>query len=146
MTVITMATKFLIVGAGIAGVSAAEAIHKTQPDASIILVSDEHSLPYFRMNLTRYLAGDILRDRLDLHTREWYLENHVDMILDAHIDDVDTTSKQALLNDSRLIKYEKLILANGASPFVPPIPGHELNGVMTLRSLEDADKILDVTA
>lgn len=146
MTVITMATKFLIVGAGIAGVSAAEAIHKTQPDASITLVSDEHSLPYFRMNLTRYLAGDILRDRLDLHTREWYLENHVDMILDAHIDDVDTTAKQALLNDSRLIKYEKLILANGASPFVPPIPGRELNGVMTLRSLEDADKILDVTA
>ncbi len=47
-----------------------------------------------------------------------------------------------MLSDQRKIAYEKLILANGASPFVPPIPGHELQGVMTLRSLEDAQTIL----
>lgn len=139
-------TQFLVVGAGIAGVSAAEAIHKTQPDASITMVSDEHNLPYFRMNLTRYLAGELERDRLDLHNREWYHENHVEIILDTHIDDIDAASKQIRLENGRLIEYDKLILANGASPFVPPIPGHELDGVMTLRSLEDADKILNITA
>jgi nitrite reductase (NADH) large subunit len=139
-------TQFLVVGAGIAGVSAAEAIHKTQPDASITMVSDEHNLPYFRMNLTRYLAGELERDRLDLHNREWYHENHVEIILDTHIDDIDAASKQIRLENGRLIEYDKLILANGASPFVPPIPGRELDGVMTLRSLEDADKILNITA
>lgn len=139
-------TQFLVVGAGIAGVSAAEAIHKTQPDASITMVSDEHNLPYFRMNLTRYLAGELERDQLDLHNREWYHENHVEIILDTHIDDIDAASKQIRLENGRLIEYDKLILANGASPFVPPIPGRELDGVMTLRSLEDADKILNITA
>ncbi len=137
-------TQFLIVGGGIAGVSAAEAIHKVNPSADITLISDEPNLPYFRMSLTRYLAGEIGRDQLDLHKEGWYLENHVNIVVAAHVNNIDSRQKLVTLNDGRIFQYEKLILANGASPFVPPIPGKDLEGVMTLRSLEDAERIIRI--
>lgn len=144
MSVSNLKTYFLIVGGGVAGVSAAEAIHKVDPTADITLISDEPSLPYFRMNLTRYLAGEIARDQLDLHKEGWYLENHINIVVAAHVIDIDSRSKLVTLNDGRIFQYEKLILANGASPFVPPIPGKDLEGVMTLRSLEDAERIVRI--
>jgi nitrite reductase (NADH) large subunit len=144
MTVSITKTHFLIVGGGIAGVSAAEAIHKAAPSADITLISEEPSLPYFRMSLTRYLAGEINRDQLDLHKEGWYLENHVNIAVSARVKDIDSNQKLVTLNDGRIFQYEKLILANGASPFVPPIPGKDLEGVMTLRSLEDAERIIQI--
>ncbi|MDD2522674.1 MAG: FAD-dependent oxidoreductase [Anaerolineaceae bacterium] len=135
-------THFLIAGGGIAGVSAVEAIHKVDSEADITLISEEPVLPYFRMSLTRYLAGELDRSQLDLHKESWYLENHINLVLSRRITKIDAESKQVTLDDGQLIEYDKLILANGASPFVPPIPGKELSGVMTLRSLEDADRIL----
>ena len=137
-------TQFLIAGGGIAGVSAAEAIHKVDPTADITIISDEPSLPYFRMSLTRYLAGEIDRDQLDLHKEGWYLENHINIVVAAHVTSIDSQQKLVTLNDGRVFQYEKLILANGASPFVPPIPGKDLEGVMTLRSLEDAERIIRI--
>lgn len=144
MTVAISRTHFLIVGGGIAGVSAAEAIHKVDTNADITLVSDEPNLPYFRMSLTRYLAGEIGRDQLDLHNKGWYLENHIDIIVGVHVKDIDSEKKLVTLDDGRVLQYEKLILANGASSFVPPIPGKDLEGVMTLRSLEDAERIVKI--
>jgi nitrite reductase (NADH) large subunit len=144
MTVSITKTHFLIVGGGIAGVSAAEAIHKAAPSADITLISEEPSLPYFRMSLTRYLAGEINRDQLDLHKEGWYLENHVNIAVSARVKDIDSNQKLVTLNDGRIFQYEKLILANGASPFVPPIPGKDLEEVMTLRSLEDAERIIQI--
>ena len=142
MNVFDLTTRFLIIGGGIAGVSAAETIHKLDPTARIILVSEEQNLPYFRMSLTRYLAGEIGRDKLDLHPWEWYPENEIEIIAGSKVRAISPETKHALLEDGRTVGYEKLILANGASPFMPPIPGHELNGVMTLRSLEDVELIL----
>ncbi len=144
MTVSVKKTHFLIVGGGIAGVSAAEAIHKVDPSADITLISDEPSLPYFRMSLTRYLAGEIGRDQLELHSEGWYLENHINIIVAAQVRDIDSQTKMVTLDDGRVFQYEKLILANGASPFVPPIPGKNLEGVMTLRFLEDAERITQI--
>ena len=137
-------TRFLIVGGGIAGVSAAEAIHQVDPSADITLISDEPDLPYFRMSLTRYLAGEIGRDKLGLHKSEWYLENHINIVVGIHVNNIDAEAKQVTLDDERVFEYEKLVLANGASPFMPPITGRELPGVMTLRSLEDANKIIRI--
>jgi len=137
-------TRFLIVGGGIAGVSAAEAIHQVDPSADITLISDEPDLPYFRMSLTRYLAGEIGRDKLGLHKSEWYLENHINIVVGTHVNNIDAEAKQVTLDNERVFEYEKLVLANGASPFMPPITGRELPGVMTLRSLEDANKIIRI--
>ena len=136
--------RYIIIGGGIAGVSAAEALHTLQPDSDITLISEEHFLPYFRMSLTRYLAGEVERENLILHDQQWYLQNHITILLNTHVEAIETESKQISLADGQKLSYDKLILASGAHPNVPPFPGRELKGVQTLRTLEDADLIMDV--
>lgn len=136
--------RYIIIGGGIAGVSAAEALHANQPDADITLISEEHNLPYFRMSLTRYLAGEVEREKLTLHDKQWYLQNHITILINTHVDAIDVEAKHVILADGQKLPYDKLILASGAHPNVPPFPGRELKGVQTLRTLEDADLILDV--
>ncbi len=136
--------RYIIIGGGIAGVSAAEAVHALQPEADISLISEEHYLPYFRMSLTRYLAGEVEREKLTLHEQQWYLHNHITILLDTHVEAIDAEAKQISLADGQKLPYDKLILASGAHPIIPPFPGRELKGVQTLRTLDDADLILDV--
>ena len=136
--------RYIIIGGGIAGVSAAEAVHALQPDSDITLISEEHTLPYFRMSLTRYLAGEVEREKLILHDQQWYLQNHITILLNTHVEAIETESKQISLADGQKLPYDKLILASGAHPNMPPFPGRELKGVQTLRTLEDADLIMDV--
>lgn len=136
--------RYIIIGGGIAGVSAAEAIHTEQADADITLISEEPNLPYFRMSLTRYLAGEVEREKLSLHDQQWYLQNHITILLNTHVDAINAETKQISLANGQKLAYDKLILASGAHPNVPPFPGRELKGVQTLRTLEDADLIMDV--
>ena len=136
--------KYIIIGGGIAGVSAAEALHEMQPEADITLISEEPNLPYFRMSLTRYLAGEVAREKLTLHGQQWYLENHITIRINTHVDAVLADTKEIQLATGEKLAYDKLILASGAHPNVPPFPGRELKGVQTLRTLEDADLIMDL--
>ena len=136
--------RYIIIGGGIAGVSAAEAVHALQPEADISLISEEHYLPYFRMSLTRYLAGEVEREKLTLHEQQWYLHNHITILLNTHVEAIDAEAKQISLADGQKLPYDKLILASGAHPIMPPFPGRELKGVQTLRTLDDADLILEV--
>ena len=144
MTQTESTKRYTIIGGGIAGVSAAEAIHALQPDADITLISEEPNLPYFRMSLTRYLAGEVEREKLILHNQQWYLQNHITILLKTHVEAIDTELKHISLADGQKLPYDKLILASGAHPNVPPFPGRELKGVQTLRTLEDADLIMEV--
>jgi nitrite reductase (NADH) large subunit len=138
-----LAKKYVIVGAGIAGVSAAEAIRKSDPAGVITLLSNEDKLPYFRMNLTRYLAGEIDDSRLDLHPLNWYSQNNINLHLNTTVVDILTQDKEVVLADGETVPYDILILAAGASPFIPPFPGTGLEGVQTLRTMQDANMILD---
>lgn len=136
--------RYLIIGAGIAGVSAADAIHQADPNGKVVLLSDETELPYFRMNLTRYLAGELDSSKLDLHSRAWYLENHIELHLNTKVVDIDAHTQQVFSADGRSYEYDLLIMTTGAVPFVPPFPGSDLAGVQTLRTLRDANAILSV--
>lgn len=140
------AQRIVIVGAGIAGVSAAEAIREVNSSATVILLSDEVRLPYSRMNLTRYLAGEVSLDKLDLHPQSWYQENQIDLYLNNPVTELDPKQKIVRLADGREFAYDTLLLTNGARPFVPPITGVHIPGVQTLRTLEDANAILAAIA
>jgi NAD(P)H-nitrite reductase len=113
----TASKHYVIIGAGIAGVSAAESIRKADPNAAITLISDETEPPYFRMNLTRYLAGELGKNSLDLHNQAWYQENQIDLRLGATVADLLPDVKQAILADGSQIPYDTLILTTGAAPF-----------------------------
>lgn len=136
----------VIVGAGIAGVSAAETIRTISEDARITLISRESALPYYRLNLTRYLAGEITDDVLPIHPQAWYDVNRVELLKDAEVSSLSPENKTVGLRDGRDIAFDTLILAMGSHPFMPPFPGATRDGVTTLRTVDDAHRILDMVS
>jgi len=136
------ARRVIIVGAGVSGISAAEAVRKAAPDAKITVLSREPDLPYYRLNLTRYLAGEIEAAALPIHPESWYRENHIDLLLSAELQNIDPVAHHLQLRDHRELSYDRLIMATGAHPFVPPIPGVNRENVVTLRTLADAEALL----
>ncbi len=134
--------KIVIAGAGIAGVSAAEAARKNAPEAEIILLSKEQEPPYYRLNLTRYLAGEIDEQKLPLHPAEWYRDNAVELINGAELATIDTEKRTVTLRDGDDTAYDRLVIAVGSHPFVPPFPGANRENVTVLRTKADADFIL----
>ena len=135
--------KVVILGGGIAGLAAAERLRSVAPDARINLVSRESTLPYYRLNLTRYLAGEVAREDLPVHPQAWYHEQRIELSLGAEAVRLDLDGRAVELRDGEQLPFDRLILATGAHPFVPPIAGADLAGVVSLRTIDDADRILD---
>ena len=131
--------KAVVIGGGIAGVSAAETIRNTSPGSSVTLITNEPCAPYYRLNLTRYLANEINSASLPIHPESWYGENQIRLITGQNIVDLATDGQLIKLDDGTTVAYDKLILAMGSHPFIPPITGTELGGVFTLRTVADAD-------
>lgn len=132
----------LIIGAGIAGISAAESARKYSPDSKITLISNEKDLPYYRMALTRFLAGEITESELLMRSKESLDKNRIDFLKDTTIESIDHSSRQAISSDGQKFSYSKLILTTGSTPFIPPIEGSNFSNIFTLRSKNDADNIL----
>ena len=136
------AVKAVVVGAGIAGISAVESLRRFSPDAEITLISKEADLPYYRLNLTRYLAGEVAEDELAIHPASWYVENRVELLLGKEVDSLSPEEKTATLRGGESVPFEKLVLAIGSHPYVPPLPGARREGATSLRSIDDAKRIL----
>ena len=132
--------QLVILGAGIAGLTAAEQANTRSPDVQITLVSREPVLPYYRLNLTRFLAGEVDEQELFIQHQEWFRERNITYIT-GEADVIKREEKQVVLRDGRQYDYDRLILTNGSHPFIPPIPGMTRSGVTVLRTLEDARKI-----
>ncbi len=135
--------RLVIIGGGIAGVTAAEEARKTAPDADIAIVSGEPGLPYYRLNLTRLIAGEITEAELPLHPAEWYDEQHIRLLAGRRAVALEPVARRLHLDDGAVLSYDRLILAPGARPVVPPLPGADLEGIRTLRTHEDAAHILE---
>ena len=133
-------TKIVIVGAGIAGTTAAEHARKTAPDAVITIVSNEPGLPYYRLNLTRFLAGEVTERDLNLKAASWLEDTRVDL-LEGEVAEINRSERTVRLRAGLDLSYETLVLANGSHPFIPPIMGATRNGVMPFRTIADALEI-----
>jgi nitrite reductase (NADH) large subunit len=134
--------KAVIIGAGIAGVSAAESLRKASPDAEITIVSKESELPYYRLNLTRFLAGEISEADLPIHPADWYEKQKIQLRLGADATAIRLDEHVVELHGGEKLPFDKLLLAAGAHPLKPPIPGADLSDVTCLRTVEDARNIL----
>ncbi|MDM8556241.1 FAD-dependent oxidoreductase [Desulfococcaceae bacterium HSG7] len=135
--------RIVVIGAGIAGISAVETIRQHSENAAITLLTKEPHQPYYRLNLTRFLAGEIAEESLPIHSEEWYAQNQIDLITDVQISNISSEAKQVSSKDGTVYEYDKLILTAGAHPFIPPIPGAAMEGATTLRNLNDAKYILN---
>jgi len=138
----TVTGNIIIIGGGIAGLAAAEEIRSRSADTTITILSAEKQLPYYRLNLTRYLAQEITKDNLMIHPDNWYEENKIKFISGQEVKTIQTVTKQVELQNGTTLSYDKLIVAMGAHPFIPPITGSKLTNVVTVRTVEDADYIV----
>lgn len=136
------ATKIVIVGSGIAGVAAAEAARESSQNVHITLVSSECDLPYYRLNLTRYLANEINRDSLPIHPESWYQERNIKLMLGCKVNEIDTDINCITMSGGNFLPYDRLIISVGSHPNIPPLPGVDLPGVLSLRTNLDAEAIL----
>jgi len=135
--------RVVVVGAGVAGLAAAEAMRTLSTDVEITLVSKEPVLPYYRLNLTRYLAGDLDEHQLPIKSEEWFAQQHITLMRQAEVAEIHAAKRLVALHRGDALPYDKLILAVGAHPFMPPFPGANREGVTSLRTLADAQRILD---
>ncbi len=134
--------RVVVIGGGIAGVAAAKTVAESSPSASVTLVSEEPALPYYRLNLTRYLGGEIGQDALPIHAAGWYDAARIRLRAGTTVVRIDPQARQVALADGEALSYDALILALGSHPFVPPLPGAGLDGVISLRTAADADDLL----
>lgn len=132
---------YVIIGNGIAGLSAAETIRKNDENGKITIISAENYLTYYRVKLTHFISSDFKDKDLFLHDAQWYKDHNIDILLGKTVGKIDTDNAEVILSDGSQVKYDKLLLANGSRPFVPPIKGSEKEGVFALRTVEDLKDI-----
>ncbi|WP_143446900.1 NAD(P)/FAD-dependent oxidoreductase [Kibdelosporangium aridum] len=136
-------TTFVIVGGGLAGAKAAEALRDQGFDGDIVLVTEEQDRPYERPPLSKdYLQGKAERDSAFVHGPNWYDENNVDLRLGVAATAIDRAAHQVRLADGSSVEYAKLLLATGSSP--RQFPGAE--DALYLRKIGDSERIKSVIA
>ena len=108
---------FVIVGGGLAGAKAAEALRDKDFDGEVLLFATEQHLPYERPPLSKeYLAGKKKLDEFTPHTADWYRDNHVDLRLGTPVTAVHSQGHLVELPDGNTLHYDKLLLATGSAP------------------------------
>lgn len=137
------ATRVVVVGGGVAGVAAVEAIRRISQNAQVTLISKEPHVPYFRLNLTRLLAGEISGETLPVHPEGWYGENRITLVKGVDVSELSLPAKEVKASDGKVYPFDKLILTAGAHPFTPPLPGVNKEGVTSFRTMDDARFIKD---
>lgn len=133
--------KVIIIGGGIAGLTAAETIRKTNELVEISIITDEGYYPYSRIKLSRYINSEINFDDLYIHKQNWYNEKNISMLLSEKVKKIDLVKKEILLDNGKVLDYDKLIIASGSSNFIPPIPNVNINGVFSVRNIGNIESI-----
>lgn len=136
-----MDKNIVIIGGGVATVSAIKAIREIDKEININVIQGEKYYPYYRTKLTKGLFDNLEADKILLQKKEWYDSNNVKLYIDKEVVSIDTKGGKINLNDETSIEYDKLLVATGASNFKPPIDGIDKKNIFTIRELEDVKDI-----
>ena len=135
---------FLIVGASLAGASAAAALRQEGFEGQIILVGQEREVPYERPPLSKeYLRGESSHEAAQVHPAGFYSEQGIDLRTGTEVVALDARDRFATLDDGAQIQYDKLLLCTGAEPRRASMPGADLAGTHYLRTTNDSDALRD---
>ena len=132
---------FVIIGGGIAGLTAADAIRKRNATCNIEIISDEDVFCYNRPMLTKGILSEFEAINFFTKQLDWYKENNITTTLGVAVSSIDTGAKEIVLENGEKRAYDKLIYAAGAECNVPPIKGADKEGVEVIRKLKDANSI-----
>ena len=137
-----MGRTFIIVGAGLAGATAAGSLRGQGFAGRIVLIGAEQELPYDRPPLSKdYLQDKSEKAKIYVHPRQWYADNDIELRLSTRVTAIDRVARTVTLEDGERLGYDKLLLATGASPRRLNVPGAELEGVRYLRNVNDCEAL-----
>ncbi len=138
-----MKQKLIIIGAGMATGRALEHLLEQAPDAfEVTLFNAEPRGNYNRIMLSPVLAGDKTYAEIETHTAQWYAANNVTCRFGETVAGIDRAARTVTAANGDVLAYDKLMLGTGSTPFMIPLPGHDLAGVIAYRDLEDTERMM----
>ncbi len=137
----------VVIGNGMAGCRAVEEIlDRDRGKYRITIFGAEPRVNYNRIMLSPVLAGEKDFADIIINGVEWYEDHGIELISGDPVAAVDRTTKTVTAKSGHSVSYDKLLIATGSDPFIIPIPGKDLPGVVTFRDLDDVDKMLEAAA
>jgi len=141
-----MKEKLVMIGNGMAGMRTIEELLKISPDLYDITVFGEEPYGnYNRILLSPVLAGEKTIDDIMLNTLDWYQENNIKLESGKKIISINRVKRAVTADDGTEAEYDRLLIATGSNPFIIPVPGHDKEGVIAFRDIQDVDTMLDAT-
>ena len=140
-------SKLVMVGNGMAGVRTIEELIKIAPDLYDITVFGAEPHPnYNRILLSPVLAGEQTLDEIVLNSWEWYKENNITLHAGKTVAQVDRVRRVVIAQDGTECEYDRLLMCTGSNPFILPIPGKDLPGVIAYRDIADTNAMIEAAA
>jgi nitrite reductase (NADH) large subunit len=137
----------IVVGNGMAGCRAVEELLARDPKRyRITIFGAEPHVNYNRIMLSPVLAGEKTFDQIVINDRAWYADNGIDLVVDDPVIAIDRAAKTVTARSGRTAHYDKLLIATGSDPFIIPVPGKDLPGVISFRDMKDVDHMLAAAA
>ena len=139
-----MTRRYVVIGNGIAGQTAAEELRKGDADASIVMIAAERYPLYNRVALPRYLRGQVRREKVLMRTVEDYARQNLEIHFETWATEIDAKSKVVRTNRGQDFPYDALLIATGGRPKPPPWPGaDEVSACLGFQTLDDTDAIIE---
>ncbi len=136
--------RIVIVGGGAAGFAAAEMLRRQKYEGGVVMLSSDDAPPVDRPNLSKdYLAGSAPEEWLPLRDAKFYSDNAIDLRLNTTVAAIDARAREVTLPNGDKLPYDRLLLATGAEPVAPSLPGAKPSDVLVLRSLKDCRAIIE---
>jgi nitrite reductase (NADH) large subunit len=133
----------VVVGNGMAGCRAVEELLARDPDRyRVTIFGAEPHVNYNRIMLSPVLAGEKTFDEIVINGHDWYRDNGIELISSDPVLAIDRTAKTVTARSGRTVAYDKLLIATGSDPFIIPVPGKDLPGVISFRDMSDVDAML----
>ena len=137
--------KLVIIGNGMAPGRMLEHLLDKAPEAyEITIFNAEPRVNYNRLMLSPVLSGEKTYEDIITHDDDWYAENNITLHKSARVSHINREDKVVTSFNGIECSYNKLVIATGSNPFIIPLPGHDLEGVLTYRDLDDVEKMIDV--
>ena len=138
--------ELVVIGNGMAPGRMLEHLFEMDSDAYHVTVFNaEPRVNYNRLMLSPVLSGEKTYDDIITHDEAWYADNNVTLHKAARITDIDRTAKTVTAANGTTVSYDSLVIATGSNPFIIPLPGKDLDGVLTYRDLDDVERMIDVS-
>jgi len=136
--------QYVIIGGSAAAISAVESIRSLDREARIDLFSDEETPLFSRVLLPYYVAEELSKPLLNFRTADFFDENRVTAHMGVKVTDLDPKKKTVRTEEGKEYAFDKLLLATGGKAIVPPIPGVDKEGISTLKTMADAERIYNM--